>query len=130
MSEWAEVDALKTQVRAKPPRIAHHGRVVFATSRAPIIQGRLDEIRFVSWPSGDEILVLRPCWFAPGRWRALDRRRVESVRLGLEVDDETRWWGVDVRALLVALDSWLEAGCPPRRWVNLAPPVEADSLRR
>lgn len=121
MSAWAEADRLKAEMPTRPPRIAHHGRVVFATSKAPIIQGRLDEIRFVSWPSGDEILVLRPCWFAPGRWRALDRRRVESVRRGLEVDDETRWWGVDVRALLVALDQWLEAGCPPRRWVTLTP---------
>jgi len=118
-SEWAEADRLKAVMPTRPPRIAHHGRVVFATSKAPIIQGRLDEIRFVSWPSGDEILVLRPCWFAPRRWRALDRRRVESVRRGLEVDDETRWWGVDVRALLVALDAWLEAGCPRRKWKRL-----------
>lgn len=46
---------------------------------------------------------------------SVDARSIESLR-----DEaskyESRWWGVSVRELLVALDLWLEAGCPPRKW--------------
>lgn len=106
---WAEVDSLRAQYPPRPRRIAHHGRVVFAT---------IFEVRFVSWPTGDEVLALRPCHHVKGKWRALDRRTVASLRSDVEIGD-ARWWGADVREVLVALDAWLEAGCPARKWHHL-----------
>jgi hypothetical protein len=75
-------------------------------------------VRFVSWPTGDEVLALRPCHHVKGKWRTLDRRKVASLRCWVEIG-AAKWWGADVRELLVALDSWLEAGCPQRKWKRL-----------
>lgn len=49
---------------------------------------------------------------------SIDSRRIESLQEEAS-KYESLWWGVSVRELLVALDVWLEAGCPPRRWKKL-----------
>jgi hypothetical protein len=87
---------------------------VFAELRYPRDgRGSVDDLRFVSWPTGDAILALRPCFYVPGRWRS--HRRVHITHLRALADEGGTWEGVEVRELLVALDAWLEAGCPKRR---------------
>lgn len=121
---WADVDAWKTTHAAQPHRrIAHPGRVVFAERLGVEVKHTTGTFlwsarRFVSWPSGDEVLSLRPCHHVPGKWRSANRARVTWLRAHAEVS-HGRWEGVDVRELLVALDAWLEAGCPKRKWKRL-----------
>jgi len=122
---WADVDAWKATNAALPHRrIAHPGRVVFAERPGFEVSGdrvagsiAIPAARFVSWPSGDEVLSLRPCFHVPRKWRSHYRARVSWLRAHAEKGG--RWEGVDVRELLVALDAWLEAGCPRRKWKRL-----------
>jgi hypothetical protein len=120
---WAEVDRWKVANAAQPhPRRAHQGRVVFAEREGVEVKHTTGTFlssarRFVSWPSGDEVLSLRPCFYVPGKWCSHRRARVAWMRALAETGG--RWEGVDVRELLVALDAWLEAGCPRRKWKRL-----------
>lgn len=50
---------------------------------------------------------------------SIDARNIQSLQEEASKYEST-WWGVSVRELLVALDAWLEAGCPPRKWRRLA----------
>jgi hypothetical protein len=120
-------EAARTDLRVRAVvhrRISHPGRVVFAERPGFEVSGdqvagsiAMPAARFVSWPSGDEVLSLRPCHHVPGKWRSHHRARVSWLRAHAEKGG--RWQGVDARELLVALDAWLEAGCPRRKWKRL-----------
>lgn len=112
-ASWADVDAWRSRyVKTASP--VRHGRVVFAELRYPRGGvGSVDGLRFVSWPTGDAILALRPCFYVPGRWRS--HRRVHITHLRALADEGGTWEGAEARGLLVALDAWLEAGCPKRK---------------
>ncbi len=120
---WADVDAWKATNAAQPhPRRAHHGRVVFAEREGVEVTHATGTFlssarRFVSWPTGDEVLSLRPCFHVPGKWRSNRRARVAWLRALAERGG--RWEGVLASELMVALDAWLEAGCPRRKWKRL-----------
>lgn len=106
---WAEVDAwvLRAQAFEQEPRSS--SRVVFAAL--------LPSVRFTSRPDGREVIALRPCYHVPRKWRVL--RRIGAVRLRQLAAAGERWEGARAADLLVALDRWLEAGCPPRKWAKL-----------
>jgi hypothetical protein len=120
---WADVDAWKATNASQPHlRRAHHGRVVFAEREGVEVKHVTGMFlssarRFVSWPLGDEVLSLRPCHHVPGKWRS--HRRARVAWLHAQAEQGKRWEGVDVRELLVALDAWLEARCPKRKWKRL-----------
>ena len=117
---WTEADRLKTKLRsAERARVAAEKkerrketgfRLVFAISTRHRFSTNRIARRISVGERGDHAGV------------SIDSRRIESLR-----DEaskyESLWWGVSVRELLVALDLWLEAGCPPRRWRKLVEPV-------
>lgn len=113
-SAWDESDRLKDTVRkAERERVAaarkatrkEHGfRLVFAVSANHRFSTNRRARQISVGVRGDRVSV--------------DSRRVDQLMEEASKYEST-WWGVSVRELLVALDTWLEAGCPRRVWRKL-----------
>lgn len=113
---WDESDRLKDTVRkAERERVAaarkatrkEHGfRLVFAVSANHRFSTNRRARRISVGVRGDHGSV------------SVDSRRVDQLMEEASKYEST-WWGVSVRELLVALDTWREAGCPRRVWKRL-----------
>lgn len=135
---WDDIDKLK---RDHPRKLRTIARLDGPGWRAfAELEGRL---RFYGHAADVRIAVRRPCAYVPGKWRsngvAEPRRRPEGLRVlapmigCLNERAGPRGWNELLvwtpipwntwRAVLVACDSWREAGCPVMR-----PPTRVEWL--
>jgi hypothetical protein len=117
---WTEANRLKTEMRitearakrarvaaAKKERQREAGfRLVFAVSAKYRFSTNRHARRVSVGMRGDHADV------------SIESERTEKLRDRASRGDAT-WWGVSLHELLVALDAWLEAGCPRRKWKRL-----------
>lgn len=113
---WAEAERLKALAKQAERRakLAHRkerqreagSRLVFAVSTKHRFSTNRHARRVSVGMRGDHAGV------------SIESERIEKLRDRVSKGDVT-WWGVSVHELLVALDAWMEAGCPPRKWRKL-----------